>query len=310
MVLLGPTGAGKTTTLRLVAGLERPDAGRICDRRRATSPRARPRRATSPSSSSSSRSTRIIPCSTIWPSPCARRCAASREDQDHGPRARDRDACCGSTASCDNRATRLSGGEMQRVAIGRALVREPACLPHGRAALLARRQAARGPADRAQAHPARPGRHHPLRHPRPDRGHDAGRPDRRARGRPAAPARHRRARSTAGRPASRSPAGWARRRSTSLPVDAPAGEPRAGRCRDRLACARRTCGSTAAGSEAASSRSSRSGPRPSCCFASTARSCMRSSRARPCCARAPPAGSSAAPEAFLFFDGRGRRLAA
>ena len=29
VVLLGPTGAGKTTTLRLVAGLERPDAGTI-----------------------------------------------------------------------------------------------------------------------------------------------------------------------------------------------------------------------------------------------------------------------------------------
>src|SRR5213595_1566169 len=29
IVLLGPTGAGKTTTLRLVAGLERPDAGRV-----------------------------------------------------------------------------------------------------------------------------------------------------------------------------------------------------------------------------------------------------------------------------------------
>src|SRR6476659_8764614 len=28
-VLLGPTGAGKTTTLRLIAGLEKPDAGRI-----------------------------------------------------------------------------------------------------------------------------------------------------------------------------------------------------------------------------------------------------------------------------------------
>ena len=28
-VLLGPTGAGKTTTLRLIAGLERPDAGTI-----------------------------------------------------------------------------------------------------------------------------------------------------------------------------------------------------------------------------------------------------------------------------------------
>src|SRR5690242_3169921 len=29
VVLLGPSGAGKTTTLRLVAGLERPDAGAI-----------------------------------------------------------------------------------------------------------------------------------------------------------------------------------------------------------------------------------------------------------------------------------------
>src|SRR4051794_12897966 len=30
VVLLGPTGAGKTTTLRLVAGLERADGGTIC----------------------------------------------------------------------------------------------------------------------------------------------------------------------------------------------------------------------------------------------------------------------------------------
>ena len=29
VVLLGPSGAGKTTTLRLVAGLERPDAGSV-----------------------------------------------------------------------------------------------------------------------------------------------------------------------------------------------------------------------------------------------------------------------------------------
>ena len=29
VVLLGPTGAGKTTTLRLVAGLERPDCGQV-----------------------------------------------------------------------------------------------------------------------------------------------------------------------------------------------------------------------------------------------------------------------------------------
>ena len=29
IVLLGPTGAGKTTTLRLFAGLETPDSGRV-----------------------------------------------------------------------------------------------------------------------------------------------------------------------------------------------------------------------------------------------------------------------------------------
>ena len=29
VVLLGPSGAGKTTTLRLVTGLERPDAGSV-----------------------------------------------------------------------------------------------------------------------------------------------------------------------------------------------------------------------------------------------------------------------------------------
>ena len=34
-------------------------------------------------------------------------------------------ACCASRTSWQNPATKLSGGQMQRVAIGRALVREP-----------------------------------------------------------------------------------------------------------------------------------------------------------------------------------------
>ena len=58
VVLLGPTGAGKTTTLRLVAGLEAPDAGEH-RHRRARGGARRPRRsATWRWCSSSIRSTR------------------------------------------------------------------------------------------------------------------------------------------------------------------------------------------------------------------------------------------------------------
>src|SRR3981081_1932673 len=40
--LLGPSGSGKTTLLRLIAGFERPDAGRIERGGGATSPRCPP----------------------------------------------------------------------------------------------------------------------------------------------------------------------------------------------------------------------------------------------------------------------------
>ena len=48
-------------------------------------------------------------------------------------------------------------------------------VPDGRAALQPGRQAAGADAHRDLAHPARPGRDHDLRHPRPDRGDDHGR---------------------------------------------------------------------------------------------------------------------------------------
>ena len=56
-VLLGPTGAGKTTTLRVIAGLKKPEAGSVPSTTR-PSIRCRPRTGTSRSSSSS---TRCIP---------------------------------------------------------------------------------------------------------------------------------------------------------------------------------------------------------------------------------------------------------
>ena len=67
---------------------------------------------------------------------------------------------------------------------------QPLGLPDGRAALLARRQAARRAPHRAQAHPGGRPRHLRLRHPRPDRGDDDGDPRRRPRPRPPRPVRH------------------------------------------------------------------------------------------------------------------------
>ena len=88
----------------------------------------------------------------------------------------------------------------------------PVGLPHGRAAVEPRRQAARADAHRGRPAPAAPRHHDGVRHPRPDRGHDARRPRRgdarraAAAGRlPAGAVRH-------GRTTCSSPASSARRR--------------------------------------------------------------------------------------------------
>ena len=73
-------------------------------------------------------------------------------------------------------------------------------LPDGRAAVQPGRQAARVAAGRAAAHAEDPGQHDALRHPRPDRGADHGRPHRRARTKAASSRSARRSTSTTGRP--------------------------------------------------------------------------------------------------------------
>jgi multiple sugar transport system ATP-binding protein len=124
MVLLGPTGAGKTTTLRLVAGLERPDAGRISIAGRDVT-RAPP---------AERDVTFVFQQFSLYPhlsvfdnlafplrSPL-RRTPEAEIKRKVGEVA----ALLRIEHKLANRATQLSGGEMQRVAIGRALVRRPA----------------------------------------------------------------------------------------------------------------------------------------------------------------------------------------
>ncbi|MCO5065306.1 MAG: ABC transporter ATP-binding protein [Rhizobiaceae bacterium] len=123
VVLLGPTGAGKTTTLRLIAGLEQADAGSIAiDGRDVAHVTPAQRNVAMVFQQYSLYPHLTVRENLAFPlkSPLSRTPQAEIEKR------------VGEVASVlqiahklDNRATALSGGEMQRVSIGRALVRKP-----------------------------------------------------------------------------------------------------------------------------------------------------------------------------------------
>jgi multiple sugar transport system ATP-binding protein len=124
VVLLGPTGAGKTTTLRLIAGLERPEKGTISIGGREMGAEAPAGRDVAFVFQQYS----LYPHLTVYEnlafplkSP-ARKMPKAEIDA----RVREVAKMVRIDHKLENRATRLSGGEMQRVAIGRALVRRPA----------------------------------------------------------------------------------------------------------------------------------------------------------------------------------------
>jgi multiple sugar transport system ATP-binding protein len=123
VVLLGPTGAGKTTTLRLVAGLERADGGSIrIDGRDVTGAEPAARDVTFVFQQYS-----LYPHLSVFDNLAfpLRSPARRVPEPEIAKRIQHVAEILRIAGKLKNRATQLSGGEMQRVAIGRALVRRP-----------------------------------------------------------------------------------------------------------------------------------------------------------------------------------------
>jgi multiple sugar transport system ATP-binding protein len=122
-VLLGPTGAGKTTTLRLIAGLEKPTSGEIFINDNDVGEWGPAERDTA----------LVLQQYSLYPR------LTVRDNLSFPLRSRVRHMSEADIAAridyaaktlriehlLDRKTDRLSGGEMQRVSIGRAIVREP-----------------------------------------------------------------------------------------------------------------------------------------------------------------------------------------
>ncbi|MDB5857948.1 MAG: carbohydrate transporter ATP-binding protein family [Ramlibacter sp.] len=122
-VLLGPSGAGKTTTLRVIAGLEQPDAGVVrMDGEDVTAAAPAQRDCAFVFQQYS-----LYPHLSVYDNLAfPLRAPMRRIPEDEVRRRVERIAATLHIESkLRSKATALSGGEMQRVAIGRALVRAP-----------------------------------------------------------------------------------------------------------------------------------------------------------------------------------------
>lgn len=123
VVLLGPTGAGKTTTLRLVAGLEAVDSGQVfIDGTDVTNINPALRDVTFVFQQYS-----LYPHYSVFENMAFPLRAPGRKipEADIRKRVGEVAEMLRISHKLNNKATELSGGEMQRVSIGRALVRAP-----------------------------------------------------------------------------------------------------------------------------------------------------------------------------------------
>ena len=122
-ILLGPTGAGKTTTLRIISGLEKPDSGKILFNDEVVNEVQPAFRDTSYVFQQYS----LYPHYSVYDNLAfpLRSPLRKSDNKKIDVRVREIAKLLKIENKLENKATQLSGGEMQRVSLGRALVRNP-----------------------------------------------------------------------------------------------------------------------------------------------------------------------------------------
>ncbi len=121
LVLLGPTGAGKTTSLRCVAGLEKPDSGTIYLDNQAVNNLTPAERDVA----FVFQSYALYPRKTVFENMAFPLEARQLSKADIQQRVRSIAQLLAIDGLLDRRPAELSGGQQQRVALGRAMVRQP-----------------------------------------------------------------------------------------------------------------------------------------------------------------------------------------
>ena len=177
MVFVGPSGCGKTTALRMVAGLEDITEGeiRIGDRVvNGLHPRKR-------DIAMVFQNYALYPHMTVFKNIAFALKVRKMPPAEIRQRVESAAKILGLSDELERKPGQLSGGQRQRVAMGRAIVRDPQVFLMDEPLSNLDAKLRDPDASRDRPHPARARRHHDLRHARPGRGDDDGRPG----GRPA-----------------------------------------------------------------------------------------------------------------------------
>jgi putative ABC transport system ATP-binding protein len=130
VVLKGNSGSGKSTLLALMAGLDIPTRGqlRVAGRDLQKATPAELNRYRRETVGVVFQTFNLLPTLTVLENTCLPALLAGQPDKDVNPRARDALDWLNLSARAHHYPAQLSGGEMQRTAIARALINQPALI--------------------------------------------------------------------------------------------------------------------------------------------------------------------------------------